>query len=129
MPLPKLKSIRWAGKISRGGEKAGVTTAKEGKPVLNAVNTGQRTGSAAYKSLNVDDAQHFFPDIVDNYASQATKFGLRGGDGVVRDLYQIGGSLRGRSGIFEWIVEGSKVTHRRFIPGGSINRIPNQFVR
>lgn len=103
--------------------------AKEGKPILNAVNTGQRTGSAAYKSLNVDDAQHFFSNIVDNYASQATKFSLKGGDGVTRNLYQIHGSLRGQSGVFEWIVDGANVTHRRFIPGGAVNGIPNQIVR
>ncbi len=118
--------------IMPGGGKGAAknaVAARGSKPVLNAVNTGKRTGSAAYKSLNVDDAQHFFSNIVDNYASQATKFGLKGGDGVVRDLYQIGGSLRGRSGIFEWIVEGSKVTHRRFIPGGTINGIPNQIIR
>lgn len=68
--------------------------AKGGTEILNAVNTGKRTGSAAYKSVNVDDAQHFFSDIVDNYASHATKFSLKGGDGVVRDLYQIEGALR-----------------------------------
>jgi len=82
------------------GSKVASKTARGSKPVLNSVNTGQRTGSAAYKSLNVKDGQHFFSNIVDNYASQATKFDLRGGDGVLRDLYQIGGSLRGRSGIF-----------------------------
>lgn len=71
----------------------------------------------------------FFPNIVDNYASQATKFGIKGGDGVVRDLYQIGGSLRGKEGIFEWVVDGANVVHRRFIPNGVINGIPNQIVR
>lgn len=77
----------------------------------------------------MDDAQHFFSNIVDNYASQATKFGLKGGDGVTRNLYQIHGSLRGQSGIFEWIVDGANVMHRRFIPGGVVNGIPNQIVR
>ncbi|MEL7249611.1 MAG: RHS repeat-associated core domain-containing protein, partial [Bacteroidota bacterium] len=98
-------------------------------PILNPVNTGKRAGSAAYKSLNAGDSQHFFSNIVDNYASYAAKFPLRSGDGVARNLYQIRGSLRGKDGIFEWIVEGSKVTHRRFIPKGSINGIPNQIVR
>jgi len=43
--------------------------AKAGTPVINVVNTGKRTGSAAYKSLDVGDAQHFFSDIIDNYVS------------------------------------------------------------
>jgi hypothetical protein len=111
------------------GAKIAEWAAKGGKPNLNAVNTGQITGSAAYKSLNVDDAQHFFSNIADNYASQATKFSLKGGDGVVRDLYQIHGSLRGQPGVFEWIVEMENVIHRRFIPGGLVNGIPNQIVQ
>jgi hypothetical protein len=126
--------IKAAGGALKGSKAAkGVRVAegvaKGGKPNLNAVNTGQRTGSAAYKSLNVDDAQHFFSNIVDNYASQATKFSLKGGDGVVRDLYQIHGSLRGHPGVFEWIVERENVIHRRFIPGGLVNGIPNQIVQ
>ncbi|SDG66074.1 hypothetical protein SAMN05421825_3784 [Epilithonimonas hungarica] len=50
--------------------------------------------------------------------------------GITRNLYQIGGSLRGQDGVFEWIVDhGVGVTHRRFIPSGVVNGIPNQIVR
>ena len=84
--------------------------------------------SAGWKSLNVDDANHFFSKIADNYMNQASKFTIRGGDGVYRSLYQIEGSLRGRSGIFEWIVDGGgKLTHRVFIPGGKVTGMPNKF--
>jgi hypothetical protein len=107
------------GKIKPVKDAGNNIATKGDKPVLNDVNIGERTGSAVYKSRNVDDAQHFFTCLVDNYASRATKFRLRGGDGVVRNLWQIDGSLNGSSGIFEWIVEGTKVTHRRFIPGGT----------
>ncbi len=103
--------------------------ASSNKTITNPVTEGTRTGSAAYKSLNVLDEQHFFSDLVDNYVEYATKFELKGGDGVVRDLYQLEGSLRGQNGIFEWIVDGTDVTHRRFIKGGVINGIPNQIVK
>ncbi len=102
---------------------------KFGKPILNSVNTGRRTGSAAYKSLNAIDEQHYFSKIVDNYASYADKFILKGGDGIKRNLYQIGGSLRGEAGVFEWLVESAEVVHRRFIPGGKVNGIINQIVK
>ena len=82
--------------------------------------------SAGYKSLNVLDEQHHFPNIVDNNMSNASKFTIKGGDGVYRSLYQIDGSLRGKPGVFEWIVEvGGNATHRRFIPNGKVNGIPN----
>jgi hypothetical protein len=63
---------------------------------------------------------HGFPDIVDNYASQATPSQLR--PGVT--LYQLEGSSNGVSGRFEWIVDNGNVTHRMFVPGGTLNGVP-----
>ena len=40
------------------------------------------------------------------------------------DLYQLGGSLNGVVGRFEWIVDKGKVTHRMFVPHGNINGVP-----
>lgn len=39
-------------------------------------------------------------------------------------LYQLSGSLNGKYGRFEWIVQDNAVTHRMFVPGGGINGIP-----
>jgi hypothetical protein len=82
-------------------------------------------------SANKIDPTHSFPDIVDNYVGSATKFEIptKGpGGAVVRqsDLYQIEGSLNGKPGVFEWIVDQSNVTHRRFIPNGQTTGYPNQ---
>lgn len=74
------------------------------------------------------DALHAFNDIIDNYAGDATKFSLKGGDGVNRELYQIEGSLNGKKGIFEWIIDPDPtkgVTHRRFIENVGITGKPN----
>ena len=88
-------------------------------PVLDNVRTG-----SAFK----EDSLHAFNDIIDNYAGDATKFSLVGGDGVERQLYQIEGSLNGKKGIFEWIIDPDVtkgVTHRRFIEGVGITGKPN----
>ena len=62
------------------------------------------------------DPHHAFPDIVDNYAGYATRFPKVNGT-----LYQIKGSLNGKSGRFEWVVENQKIVHRFFVEGGDIN--------
>ncbi|SMC29506.1 hypothetical protein SAMN02745134_03928 [Clostridium acidisoli DSM 12555] len=133
-----LYSIKWRYRVSpKGGSKAETIS----HPVLD--NT--RTGSA----LKPYDGQHGFNDIIDNYAKDAQKFDLVGGDDVQRELYQIKGGQKSyeykriydktqgfdklervtvdQEGIFEWIVDPTEgVTHRRFIPGGEITGKPNQ---
>ena len=73
-----------------------------------------RTGSALKT-----DAHHAFSNIVDNYAGYATKSDINNGT-----LYQLLGSLNGKDGRFEWIVQNEQVTHRMFVEGGGINGIP-----
>ena len=77
------------------------------------------------------DAQHAFPDVVDNFATEGSKFSIptKGPGGVVvrnSDLFQVEGSLNGKSGVFEWIVDQGEMTHRRFISGGKVTGYPNQ---
>lgn len=97
-------------------------TKGSGKKISNPIVRGKRVGAAT----NRTDGQHKFSDIVDNYAGAAKTFKIKGGDGKTRILYQIKGSLNGKQGIFEWILEsGNKVTHRRFIPNGKITGRPN----
>ena len=97
---------------------------KSGKVIVeihNPVLDSPRSGSALK-----EDMQHAFNNLVDNYAGQAKKFKIVGGDGRTRDLYQIDGSLNGKKGIFEWIVDPIiGVTHRRFIEGVEITGKPN----
>ena len=92
-------------------------------PGLSGVN---RVGSALKT-----DAQHAFPDVVDNFATEGSKFSIptKGPGGVVvrnSDLFQVEGSLNGKSGVFEWIVDQGEMTHRRFISGGKVTGYPNQ---
>lgn len=110
-------------------------------PILNPVNTVKRTRKVANKSANSKDREHYFPDIVDNYVSNATRFSTLGGDKVIRDLYQIEGSLVGRDGevydgVFEWLVgrlgpnaTTNYTTHRRFVIGGNLTGVVNKSKR
>ena len=49
-------------------------------------------------------------------------------DGITRTLYQIEGSLNGKEGVFEWIVDPNNgVTHRNFIENGKVTGKPNNY--
>jgi hypothetical protein len=100
--------------------------AKAGAKIENDVLGSARAGSAIKT-----DPLHAFPDMVDNYAGDAAKFSIpaKGPGGVVThqsDLYQVEGTLNGKPGIFEWIVDQGQVTHRRFILNGTVTGFPNQ---
>ncbi len=119
--------------------------AADPKIIKHPVLDNTRTGSA----LKPYDGQHGFNDIIDNYAQYAKEFDIVGGDGISRKLYQIEGGQKSydykqiydktqgfnriervtvdQNGVFEWIVDPTNgVTHRRFIPNGKVNGIPNQ---
>ena len=98
--------IESAGKGAEGGSKA--------VDITNDVLDSARTGSAVKT-----DQYHAFNDIIDNYAGQATKTSLGNAN-----LYQLEGSLNGVTGRFEWIVQNGNVTHRMFVPGGTMNGAP-----
>ncbi len=125
------KPIEWLVKNERKSLVSQIRSSagKNIKPHLNSINTAKKTSTAAYKSLNVKDSNHFFTNIVDNYASYASKYKIKGGDGIIRTLYQIEGSLKNKSGIFEWIVYDGEMSHRRFIPKGKITGKPNQIIK
>lgn len=73
-----------------------------------------------------DDIYHNAASFVRREAAASgTRFKIVGGDGVTRSLIQLKGEVNGIAGRFEYIVDGAKLTHQRFIPGGAINGIPN----
>jgi len=117
------------GSISNTLEKA-VAEIRDETTIENAIHNLERTSGAAKV-----DIHHAFPDIIDNYVGDAIEFSIstKGPGGIVirqSKLYQVKGSLNGKSGVFEWIIDQNKVTHRRFIPNGKItgysNQIPNK---
>jgi len=85
------------------------------KNAANPIEGLPRVGSALKT-----DPYHAFPNVIDNFASSATRTPLSSG----ANLYQAEGSLNGVAGRFEWIVDSGNVTHRLFVPGGTLNGIP-----
>ncbi len=117
-----IDAVKTAKKVDKAVDTAKATKKiSKGKKITNSITKVKRVGKATKL-----DAHHAFPDIIDNYAGRAKIFSIKGADGKKRKLYQINGSLNGKDGIFEWILDNDKgVTHRRFIPNGKITGKPN----
>jgi len=129
LALPLLQATVLKQDISITEQALGVGGAVAASKVANPLAGLSRTGKALKTDL-----YHAFPDIIDNSVTAAQKFSLpiKGPGGqVVRsgELYQVGGSLNKESGVFEWIIDAGSVTHRRFIPGGTVTGFPNQVVK
>ena len=117
--------IKESGGISNALENV-VAEIRDETTIENAIYNLERTSGATKV-----DIHHVFPDIIDNYVGDAIEFSIptKGPGGIVirqSKLYQVEGSLNGKSGVFEWIIDQNKVTHRRFIPNGKITGYPNQ---
>jgi hypothetical protein len=114
--LGELYAAKTAGKIGIGalGSSAAKATAKTEISITNDILGKPRVGSA----LKLDN-YHALNNIVDNYAGVATKTNLKNAT-----LHQVEGSLNGVAGRFEWITQNGNVTHRMFVPGGTVNGVP-----
>ncbi len=63
------------------------------------------------------DEYHGFPKIIDNFGSSGKISDIVGVDKIVRTKLEIPGSLNGKNGIFEYIIESDKsINHRLFKP-------------
>ncbi|MCO8273674.1 polymorphic toxin-type HINT domain-containing protein [Actinoplanes sp. TRM 88003] len=62
--------------------------------------------------------------VVDDIAENGTVFRITGGDGVERTLVQMPGEVNDIPGRFEWILDGSNLTHSMFVKNGTINGVP-----
>ena len=89
---------------------------------LNTDNTNNLLENINYTDKVKDQMKkgdyHSFPEIVDTFGKEAKVSKILGGDGIERNKLEIEGSYRGKSGIFEYIIEqdGKTVNHRLFVP-------------
>ncbi len=132
-----IDTIATAVSVKQLGKSALKSGIKNGA-VQGIVKDGIKSGSNATKVLSKEveitndilgtprvgsalklDKYHAFSDIVDNYAGAATKTNIKNGV-----LYQLDGALNSVKGRFEWIIQEGNVTHRMFIPNGTMNGVP-----
>ena len=89
---------------------------------LNTDNTNNLLENINYTDKVKDQMKkgdyHSFPEIVDTFGKEAKVSKILGGDGIERTKLEIEGAYRGKSGIFEYIIEqdGKTVNHRLFVP-------------
>jgi hypothetical protein len=75
--------------------------------VVRQMQPSPRTGKPDY---------HGFPKAVDDFAGDGSRSTIRGVDGIERTKIELPGSVNGRDGVFEWIIEpDGKVNHRLFV--------------
>jgi hypothetical protein len=76
------------------------------------------------------DAYHGFPRGVDTLGQEARSFAFRGGDGQIRAGVEAPGTLNGKGGNYQWMVEpnGRDVNHRLFVADGNKNTIPRSSI-
>ncbi len=85
-----------------------------------------RSATPTGRALTDDVIHRSAPWAVDDIAIDGSVFRIVGGDGVERTLVQMPGELNSAAGRFEWIVDDElRLTHQRFVPGGTINGAAN----
>jgi hypothetical protein len=73
--------------------------------------------SAMVREFRATAKGHGWPEVIDNYAGDATQFDL----GRDATLNQLEGGLNGTAGRFEWIYAGRQCNSPTFVHGGVIN--------
>ena len=57
---------------------------------------------------------HAFPSIIDTYVDIYLGRPIRGGDGIIRNIIEIPGSINKTPGIYEFIIEPNGMCNHRY---------------
>jgi len=63
---------------------------------------------------NAADLNHAFPSVIDTFVDINSGRPLKGGDGIMRILIELPGSVNNTPGIFEYIIEPNGMCNHRF---------------
>jgi hypothetical protein len=80
-------------------------------------NGATYTPKVVSQMADVTDLYHGFPMLIDTMEQAGDTRIIIGGDGVLRDVLEIPGSINGRNGVYQYIKNSDgTINHRLFIP-------------
>jgi len=92
--------------------------AKTANRVENVIDTSTNSIRYTDKVLkqmnNAADLNHAFPSVIDTFVDINSGRPLKGGDGIMRILIELPGSVNNTPGIFEYIIEPNGMCNHRF---------------
>ena len=92
--------------------------AKAANRVENVIDTsanGIRYTDKVLKQMNnTADLNHAFPSVIDTFVDINSGRPLKGGDGIMRNLIELPGSINNTPGIFEYIIEPNGMCNHRY---------------
>ena len=98
------------------------STALNSNSLAELITSARRIGSA----MSSDIYHRAASWLSKSQLSKGKVFYIKGKDGLQYILLQVKGTLNGKNGVFEYIVnKAGEVTHQLFKAGGSINGKPN----
>ena len=90
-------------------------TVNSAENAIDASTDGIRYTDKVLKQMdNASDLHHSFPSIVDNFVDLDSGRPLKGGDGIVRKIIEIPGSINNTPGVFEYIIEPNGMCNHRY---------------
>ena len=82
---------------------------------VDVVKDGIKYTDKVLKQMdNTNDLRHAFPSIVDTMIDFSAGKPLKGGDGVIRNLIELPGTINEKDGVFEFIVDPDGLCNHRF---------------
>lgn len=82
---------------------------------ISASSNGFKYTDKVLKQMeNTADLNHSFPRIIDSFADVNAGRPLKGNDGITRNMIELPGSINGKSGVFEYIIEPNGMCNHRY---------------
>jgi len=83
--------------------------------VIDTSANGIRYTDKVIKQMNnAADLNHAFPSVIDTFVDINLRRPLKGGDGIIRNLIELPGSINNTPGIFEYIIEPNGMCNHRY---------------
>ena len=92
-----------------------VKVADRAGDVTSSFTNGIRYTDKVLRQMNNPfDLNHSFPSIIDTFVDINSGRPLKGGDGIVRTIIELPGSINDRPGVFEYVIEPNGMCNHRY---------------